>query len=90
MFRNNLGGKKFNKLIVRLKRKGNLHNSLYEVVLMKQNSRRGGFVIERLGFFNPQFTERVFFINSYRLAYWLNRGVIVHSTVKKYIVKFLV
>lgn len=90
MLRNSLGGSKFNKLIIRLKRKGCVNYSLYEVVLMKQDSRRDGSVIERLGFINPQFNERIFFINSLRLAYWLNRGVIVHSTVKKYIIKFLV
>lgn len=90
MLRNNLGGGKFNKLVIRLRRKGCINYSLYEVVLMKQNSRRDGLVIERLGFINPQFNERIFFINSLRLSYWLNRGVIVHPTVKKYIVKFLV
>lgn len=90
MCRNRLGGLKFNKLVVRLKRKGCNGYPLYEIVLMKQKSRRDSIILEKLGFINPQFNARVFIINSQRLAFWLNRGVIVHNTVKKYISKFLV
>jgi len=90
MLRTKVGGKKFNKLTVRLKRKGCIRYPLYEVVLMKEDSRRDGFIVERLGFFNPHFDSRLFIIDSKRLAHWLNKGAVVHATVKKYIAKFLV
>lgn len=82
--------RKFNKLIVRFRRKGHIRYALYEIILTTQNKRSRGPFIEKLGFFNPQFTERVFFIDSYRLAYWVARGAIINKTVKRYILKFLV
>jgi hypothetical protein len=29
------------------------------------------------------------YINSFRLSYWLNKGVLLNKNIKKYIVKFL-
>lgn len=69
MLRNRIGGIKFNKLVVRLKRKGCIKYPLYEVVLMRQESRRDGIILERLGFINPHINARIFTINSLRLAY---------------------
>ena len=48
-----------------------------------------GLYIEKLGFFNPNVNERLFFINTYRLAYWLNKGVYINKSVKKYLIKFI-
>lgn len=61
--------KKFNAYVIRLRRKGRLHYSIFEIVVSKQNMRMRGSAVERLGYFNPHFTERLFIINSQRLAY---------------------
>jgi len=49
------------------------------VVCYKQNRHRGAF-LERLGFFNPHLRQRQFAINSQRLSFWLNRGILVHPS----------
>jgi hypothetical protein len=36
---------------------------------MKQKSRMRGAIIEKLGFFNPHFSERLFILDVGRLAY---------------------
>lgn len=90
MLRTKVGGKKKNSLIIRFNRHGCVHNPIYNIVLMKQKSRLGGKVIEKLGYYNPKFQERGFILNSQRLAYWVNLGATVHFTVKKYLIKFLV
>lgn len=61
--------KKFNSYVVRFRRRGLVHYAIYEIVVMAKKSRRQGKVIDKLGFFNPQITERIFYLNTERLAY---------------------
>jgi len=82
--------RKFNKLVVRFRRRGHIRYAIYEIILTTQNMRSRGAFLEKLGFFNPQFNERLFFTDSYRLVYWVMRGAYVNRTVKKYLVKLLV
>lgn len=90
MLRTKVGGNKFNRLVVRFKRKGCIRYPLYDIVVMKSQVRRDGLVLERLGFFNPNLKFNVLVIDSSRLAFWVNRGVIVQSAVKERIAKFMV
>lgn len=90
MLRTKVGGNKTNSYVIRLNRGGCVHNPIYYIVLMNKKSRVGGRVIEKLGYYNPKFEERGLVLNSQRLAYWVNLGVQVHFTVKRYLVKFLV
>jgi len=62
-------GKKYNSLVIRFRKRGCLKYAVYDIVLTKQSKRIKGRYIEKLGRFNPQFTERMFVINSARLAY---------------------
>lgn len=64
-----VGGYKFNRLIIRLRRKGHVHYPLYEVVLMRKKSRNQAMILERLGFFNPHLESNVFIIDSSRFAF---------------------
>lgn len=73
--------------IIRLRSRGRKYFPIYDIVLTFKDNRNRGPIIEKLGFFNPNFSERLFFINTYRLAFWLNRGVFFNETVKKYLVK---
>ena len=63
-----LNSRKFNGRIVRFRRRGYIRYPVYEIILSRRNNRSGPF-IEKLGFFNPHFTERLFFIDTYRLVY---------------------
>lgn len=75
--------------IIRLRKKGHKHYTVYEIVVTyKYKNNRADF-LERLGFFNPNYKERLFFINLNRLGFWLNKGVFLHSTLKKYLSKFI-
>lgn len=82
--------KKFNAYVIRLRRRGLVHYAIFETVLMVKNSRRQGAIKERLGFFNPNFNERIFYLNAERLAYRVNAGAFVHNSVKKHFIKLLV
>jgi len=76
--------------VIRLRKIGKIYYPMYEIILIYKDKRNRGSYIEKLGFFNPNVEKRIFFFNSYRLSYWLNKGVHVNNTVKKYLVKFLV
>lgn len=71
MLRTKVGGKKFNKVVIRFRRRGHVHYPIYEIVVIKQNARIRGLFIEKLGYFNPNFTERTFVFDATRLAYWV-------------------
>ena len=75
--------------VIRLRKRGYLHYPIFEIILIYKDKRNRGAYIEKLGYFNPNFNERLFFFNIYRLSYWLNKGALINNTVKKYIVKFL-
>lgn len=53
MLRTRVGGRRFNSLVVRLKQKGHVNYRLYDIVLVVQTASKSGFILERLGFFNP-------------------------------------
>jgi len=80
--------RKFNGRIVRFRRRGYIRYPVYEIILTRRNNRSGPF-IEKLGFYNPHFTERLFFIDGARLAHWIMKGAVINKTVKKYLVKLL-
>jgi ribosomal protein S16 len=56
-------------LVIRFRRRGCTKYAIFDIVLIKQSKRIKGRYIEKLGSFNPQFNERMFIINSARLAY---------------------
>jgi ribosomal protein S16 len=64
-----LKGKKVNKLLIRLRRKGCIFYPIYEIVLVKNNNRAKSSSIEKLGYFNPHKLDRLLFINTSRLGY---------------------
>jgi len=64
-----LNRRKFNERIIRFRRRGYIRYPVYEIILTTRNKRLRGPFIEKLGFFNPHFTERLFFIDSARLVY---------------------
>ena len=72
-------------LKLRLKRCGRKKQPFYKIVVMENTSRRDGYAIEELGFFNP--IDKRLKINRERLIIRLKQGVkptrIIVSLLKK-------
>lgn len=51
-----------NDKIIRLRRRGHAHYPVYEIVVMFKYKRNRGDFLEKLGFFNPNYRERVLFL----------------------------
>ena len=66
-------------LKLRLKRCGRKKQPFYKIVVMKNTSRRDGYAIEELGFFNP--LNKTFKINKERTIYRLKQGVQPTETI---------
>jgi small subunit ribosomal protein S16 len=60
---------KLNKLTIRLRRRGCKNYDFFDIVVCLKRNRRDGRYIERLGYFNPNVKERIFVIDSMRLAF---------------------
>lgn len=81
--------KKARQKIIRFKKKGILYYPIYDIVVSYKDIRNKGLIIEKLGFYNPHIKNKTIYINSFRLSYWLNKGVYLNKNIKKYLVKFL-
>lgn len=66
-------------LKLRLKRCGRKKQPFYKIVVMNSISRRDGYAIEELGFFNP--LNKTFKINKERTIYRLKQGVQPTETI---------
>ena len=82
--------KKIRQKVIRLRKRGYIHYPIFEIIVIYKDKRNRSSYIEKLGYFNPNVNERIFFFNIYRLSYWLNKGALINNTVKKYLTKFLV
>jgi ribosomal protein S16 len=75
-------------LIIKFWNRGKKHYPIYEILLsFKINNK--GYYIEKLGFYNPNFKNKLLFLNTYRLAYWLNKGVLINKSIKNYLIKYI-
>jgi ribosomal protein S16 len=61
--------KKIREKVIRLRKIGRMYYPIYEIILTFRDNRNRGYIIEKLGFFNPHKNEKIFYINSYRLSY---------------------
>ena len=83
--------KSINNIVLRLRCKGCRLYHVYDMIVIHKKSRKNtGRVLVSLGFWNPNFKERVMFFNSAKLFYWLERGLIVNYKIKKILVKFFI
>jgi ribosomal protein S16 len=61
--------KKARKKIIRLRKKGAIFYPIYDIVVSYKDNRNRGFIIEKLGFYNPHINKKIIYINSLRLSY---------------------
>jgi small subunit ribosomal protein S16 len=66
-------------LKLRLKRCGRKRQPFYKIVVMRSSSRRDGYAIEELGFYNP--IDKTFKIDKSRTISRLQQGVQPTETV---------
>lgn len=90
-YKRKLQQKSINNITLRLQRKGFISYPVYALVIIHKKSRAAkGECLDKIGSFNPNFNERFFFFDSYKLYYWLEHGIKIHYKVKRYLMKFLV
>lgn len=65
----NIRNKKTRQKVIRLRKKGSIHFPIYDIIVTFKDNRNRGSIIEKLGFFNPHIKQRIFCINSFRIAY---------------------
>lgn len=59
---------------LRLRRKGRIHNPVYDVVAVDIRRKRDGKYLERLGYYDPNHKPSVIKINADSAIKWLNNG----------------
>lgn len=69
MLRTKVGGKKFNACMIRFRRHGRIFDPIFDIVVIAQQHRNKGAFIEKLGYYNPRFTERKLILNGQRFAF---------------------
>lgn len=74
-------------LKLRLKRCGRKKQPFYKIVIMNNTSRRDGYAIEELGFYNP--LNKTFKIDKDRTIYRLQQGVQPTKTIVNLLKKFI-
>lgn len=84
-----IGLLKLHNYNIRFKRCGHIHYNVYEIVLTKRTAASSGIIIEKLGYYNPNVTERLFYVNVPRLMYWVNKGVTINVSVKRYLLNLV-
>ena len=67
---------------LRLRRKGRIHNPVYDIVAVDVRVKRDGGYIERVGFYDPNSKPSEIRFEADRAIYWLNNGAQPTSRVK--------
>ena len=70
---------------IRLRRVGKKHKRSYWIVITDSRVKRDGKLLEKLGFYDPNFEPPKFKIDKKRLEYWLSVGALPTETVRKLI-----
>ena len=85
-----LKNNKIRQKLIRFRDRGTKYYPVYDIVVIYKDNKNRSKYIEKLGFFNPQFNNKILLLNSFRLAFWLSKGIIINNTVKKKLIKFLI
>nr|YP_009497629.1 ribosomal protein S16 [Astrosyne radiata]AWT40342.1 ribosomal protein S16 [Astrosyne radiata] len=77
-------------LKLRLKRIGRKHSPTFRLVIMKNNSKRNGYSIDEVGYYNP--SNKKCCLNIKKIHNWLKKGVkptkIAASLLQSYIKQY--
>ena len=78
------------RFVIRLRRVGIIKNPIFEIVVMMSSSRRNGFLFDKIGVYSPKCNDYFFYIDSFKLGRWLNRGALIRFSVVRLLSKFLI
>lgn len=79
--------KQIRQKIIRLNKRGSKYYPIYDIVLTYKDKHNRGFLLEKLGYYNPNVKERIFYFNTSRLAFLLENGVVLNMSVKKLLIQ---
>jgi ribosomal protein S16 len=76
------------KIVIKFLRDGIFKFPIFYIVVMaKRNGKKSrNFFLEKLGYYNPLYFKTLskeLVLNYFRLGFWLNRGAVLSSSVKK-------
>jgi small subunit ribosomal protein S16 len=75
------------KLVIKFFRRGVLKSPIFHIVVVRNvGQSKKGFFLEKLGYYDPMFFKsgrKVLIINFFKLGVWLNRGALLHKTVRR-------
>ena len=60
--------KSINRIVIRLQRKGCKFYPVFDLIVIKKKNKSYGKALDKIGVYNPNFTERLLFINTYKLS----------------------
>lgn len=75
--------------VIRFWKKKNFHNKFFFLVVTFKKNPLSGFFLDKLGFINNCNMKISFFIDTFKLGFWLNKGTILNKKVYKCLSKFL-
>lgn len=55
-------------IMIRLQRKGRFKKPCYNIVVIFKKSRVQGATLDKIGFYNPMYNNKIFFISLEKLA----------------------
>lgn len=80
-----------NNLVLRFQRKGCKSYPVYSIVVLHKNSKvNKGKVICKIGFYNPNFSEKIFFLDKLTLYIFISKGAKISCKHKHFLIKLLV
>jgi len=57
------------QVVIRLQRKGRFKQPCYDVVVIFKKNRVQGATLDKIGFYNPIYSNKIFFVSLERLAF---------------------
>ena len=73
------------KVKIRFMRRGRYKKPFYDIIVVYKDRPATTKCIEKIGIFDPNPKTRRFWIDSFRLAYWLHRGAEMNFKIKKFV-----
>jgi len=76
--------------MIKLQRNGGSHYPVYNIIILHKKSRiKKGRKLDCIGFYNPNYNNRMLFFNSVKLYFWVKKGLKFTQNSRNYFIKFL-
>ena len=75
--------------VIRLRRKGGVYKPVFDIGVINRKLKSNSQKFDKIGYLIP-FGKKIFAINGFKLANWLNYGIFLKDKVKLKLVKMAV